>query len=522
MAGLWPAVQFVQAGQEGSPLSIGTLRTLHSEILKEDRPLSIRLPSDYGLTRLSYPVVYLLYGDHTEGYFAETVFSLERLEGGAEIPDFILVGIHNTDRYGNLLPFKSDGSPGGADTFMDFLEMELFAFIEAEYRTKPYRLLIGPQAGATFGLYALARRPSLINACILENPFWAHENCRSAIKAGLREYAAAPRRAERSVFINTFDRTGFQDHSETTKALVDFLREFDEVKPAELRIWRRHLEDPTFVPSLELKQPLRTIFGGFYPPQEAALNSLPDIQAYYGEAGKRFGFEVDPPAFFLAIKSDEFSRAGRAAASREVLEYSLSLRPEDTNASFRLANLLLGAWDLDQAEAIFRRLQERRPDPFFASRLEAIERMRKGSAALALSQALKDGLPAARAKMAALEKTKKAGIYFDEREFNTLGYRLLGQARIDQALFIFEANARRHPDSWNAHDSLGEAYMKAGRTRDAVQSYGRSLRLNPDNANARKMLETLRRQRVSRVPLTAVVSYISEAANLIISSFHSY
>ncbi|MBM3298180.1 MAG: hypothetical protein FJY83_11370, partial [Candidatus Aminicenantes bacterium] len=373
-------------GQEGSPLVIGTLRTLHSEILKEDRPLSIRLPGDYAGTKLSYPVVYLLYGDHTEGYFAETVFSLERLTGGAEIPEFILVGIHNTDRYGNLLPIKFDGSPGRADAFMDFLEKELFPFIEAEYRTKPFRLLIGPQAGAPFGLYALGRRPSLFNAFILENPFWAHEDCRNLLKAGLREYASAPHPAGRTVFINTFDRTGFQDHSETTKALVDFLREFAVIKPAGLRIERRHLEDPTFVPSLELKQPFRTIFEGFYPPPETALKSLADIKAYYGEAGRRFGFEVDPPAFILAIKSDEFSRAGRAEATREVLEYSLSLRPEDSNAAYRLGNMFLGAWDLDRADAVFRGLQERRPDPFFASRLEAIARMRKGSAALALSR----------------------------------------------------------------------------------------------------------------------------------------
>jgi hypothetical protein len=36
--------------------------------------------------------------------------------------------------------------------------------------------------------------------------------------------------------------------------------------------------------------------------------------------------------------------------------------------------------------------------------------------------------------------------------------------------------------------------MKAGRTGDAIRSYERSLRLNQDNANARKMLEALRRK----------------------------
>jgi len=492
MAGLGMAGGIVLAGQDDTPLSIGTLRRMHSEILKEDRTLSIRLPRDYQQNRLSYPVVYLLYGDHTEGYFNETVFALERLEGGAEIPEFIVVGIHNTDRYGNLLPVHVTGRPGGADTFMEFLEKELFPFVESTYRTKPYRLLIGPQAGGPFGLYALARRPALFNAMILENPFSAPAS-RDVLQAKLREYAAGRPEAKNSVFINLFDRTGFQNHSEANKALNDALDAFEPVRPAGLRIWRRHLEEPTFVPSLELKQPLRSIFAGFYPPAEPAMTGLADILAYYREAGRRLGFEADPPEFILAIKSDDLSRAGRAAAAREILEYSLRRRPDNPNAMYRLGNLFFNEGELTRAEEIFRKLQELNPDPYFASRLEAIERMRKGSAALALSEALKNGLTAAKSKLADLEKSKDPQIYLDEREFNALGYRLLGQDRVDQAVFIFELNARRYPDSWNAHDSLGEAYMRAGRTKDAVRSFERSLRLNPENANAKKMLETLRR-----------------------------
>jgi len=486
------ACGYILAGQNESPLSIGTLRRIHSEILKEDRVLSIHVPGDYERNRLSYPVIYLLYGDQTEGYFAETVFTVKRLEGGAEIPEFIIVGIHNTDRYGNLLPVHFSGSPGGADTFMDFLEKELFPYIETNYRTKPYRLLIGPQAGGPFGLYGLASRPAMFKAMILENPFSAPAS-RDVILAKLREFAAARPEAEATVFINAFDRTGFQDHSEANKALNDALAAVEPVRPAGLRIFRRKIDEPTFVPLLELKQPLREIFSGFYPPGESALNSLADILAYYKEAGRRFGFEADPPGFVLAIKSDDFSRAGRRAGVREVLEYALGLRPFDTNALFRLGNLMFEAWELNRAEEIFRKLQDFNPDPFFAGRLEAIERMRKGSAALALSEALKGGLSAAKAKLADLEKSKDPQAYFDEREFNALGYRLLGQGLNDQAVFVFEFNARRNPNSWNVHDSLGEAYMKAGRTKDAIRSLERSLRLNPKNDNAQKMLEALRR-----------------------------
>jgi predicted alpha/beta superfamily hydrolase len=487
---LWSG--FTLAGQDESPLSIGTLRRMHSEILKEDRTLSIRVPSDYGQNRLSYPVIYLLYGDQTEGYFAETVFALERLEGGAEIPEFIVVGIHNTDRYGNLLPVHFTGRSGGADSFMEFLEKELFPFIESKYRAKSYRLLIGPQAGGPFGLYALACRPALFNAMILENPFSAPAS-RDVLQAKFREYAAKRPEAKASVFINFFDRTGFQDHSEANRALNDALDAFEPTRPAGLRIWRRHLEEPTFVPSLELKQPLRTIFAGFYPPDAPAMTGLADVLAYYRDVGLRLGFETEPPAFLLTVKSDDMSRAGRPAAAREILDYALNLRPYDTNATVRMGNLMFDAGELNQAEEIFRKLQELNPDPYFAGRLEAIERMRKGSVALALSEALKKGLTAAKAKLADLEKSKDPQIYFDEREFNGLGYRLLRQDRIDQAIFIFELNARRYPDSWNTHDSLGEAYVKAGRTKDAIRSFERSLRLNPENANAKKMLEALRR-----------------------------
>jgi len=47
------------------------------------------------------------------------------------------------------------------------------------------------------------------------------------------------------------------------------------------------------------------------------------------------------------------------------------------------------------------------------------------------------------------------------------------------------------PESFNPHDSLGEAYMTAGETELAIQSYARSLELNPENTNAVRQLMEL-------------------------------
>jgi len=158
-----------------------------------------------------------------------------------------------------------------------------------------------------------------------------------------------------------------------------------------------------------------------------------------------------------------------------------------------MGNLFFNDGESARAEEYFRKAQELNPDPYFAGRLEAIERMRKGSVAHALSEAMKDGLTAAKTRLADLEKSKDPRIHFDEREFNALGYQLLRQDWVGQAVLVFELNARRYPDSWNTHDSLGEAYVKAGQTKDAIRSFERSLRLNPGNANAKKILEVLRR-----------------------------
>jgi tetratricopeptide (TPR) repeat protein len=71
---------------------------------------------------------------------------------------------------------------------------------------------------------------------------------------------------------------------------------------------------------------------------------------------------------------------------------------------------------------------------------------------------------------------------------NDLGYRLLGQDRIDEAILLFELNVEEHPDSGNVYDSLGEAQKARGWTEKAIANYRRSLEIDPDNDNARRML----------------------------------
>jgi len=70
----------------------------------------------------------------------------------------------------------------------------------------------------------------------------------------------------------------------------------------------------------------------------------------------------------------------------------------------------------------------------------------------------------------ALERGAESGVV-DERSANRLGYSLLGDGKIAPAIEVFRLNVRRYPDSANAHDSLGEAFEKAGDLKRASESY---------------------------------------------------
>ena len=77
-----------------------------------------------------------------------------------------------------------------------------------------------------------------------------------------------------------------------------------------------------------------------------------------------------------------------------------------------------------------------------------------------------------------------------EALLNSLGYELINQKKFDEAISIFILNTELYPDSWNAYDSLGEAYGDVGRHDLAVVNYRHSLALNAHNAGAERFLKT--------------------------------
>lgn len=144
--------------------NVRTVR-IASTALGETRVLHVSVPPNYRLARQRYPLVVLLDGQ-AKPFFDLTVATVGyNLTGDAHdfaMPAQIVVGVEQGDRGADLA--RNDIA------FTKFLTDELIPFIDREYRTLPYRTLIGHSLGGRFVLMSLCRAPNNFAARIAISP----------------------------------------------------------------------------------------------------------------------------------------------------------------------------------------------------------------------------------------------------------------------------------------------------------------------------------------------------------------
>ena len=91
-------------------------------------------------------------------------------------------------------------------------------------------------------------------------------------------------------------------------------------------------------------------------------------------------------------------------------------------------------------------------------------------------------------------KEENSGLYDfgNETELTLYGYSFLWESNLTEAIAIFKLIISEFPDSANAYDSLGEAYLQAKDSIQALQNYEKSLLMNPDNFHAEDVIEQIK------------------------------
>ncbi|MBK7382195.1 MAG: alpha/beta hydrolase [Flavobacteriales bacterium] len=184
------------------PFVVGEIRTLHSDVLGQDRTLNIYLPVSYGDSTYAYPVVYLLDGSADED-FPHIAGLVQFMNLYNLYPQSIVVGIANVDRkhdFTHVTQGDSDlvwlPTAGGSAAFMEFMAKEMQPFITEHYRTTDHRTLIGQSLGGLLATEVLFKKPELFDDYVIVSPslWWDNGSLSTQAETWAKANATSPKR----------------------------------------------------------------------------------------------------------------------------------------------------------------------------------------------------------------------------------------------------------------------------------------------------------------------------------------
>ncbi len=148
---------------------------LSSDRLGESRQLKIQLPRNYtDNPEKIYPIIVVLDGDYL---FEPVAGNVDYYSYWEEMPEAIVVGINqvdtrDTDTYYDEVSYLPIDE-GAA--FFEFIGLELMPWLDQNYRTSTFRIIVGHDVTANFMNYYLMKEPALFQGYISLSPDLAPE-----------------------------------------------------------------------------------------------------------------------------------------------------------------------------------------------------------------------------------------------------------------------------------------------------------------------------------------------------------
>jgi predicted alpha/beta superfamily hydrolase len=351
-----------------------TLR-LQSKILKESRSLLISKPDSYDRGTDRYPVLYVLDAEANFEYVTAIVHFLSENDSENEfIPEMIVVGINNPDdahRTHDLTPpsqaeIDNRFSPGngGADVFLSFFANELVPYVEQNYRTRPYRVVVGHSFGGLFAIHALLTDPKLFNAYIAIDPSLSWNNKAEILRA--QRFFSEVKELQADLFISAAD--WFGTPTPDIRSLAALL---DDHTPRDFRWKFEYMSDENHIsiPLPSVYSGLKTIFDGWYLINPLRLfdeGGLQAVDKHFREGARRYGFERTTPPFTISFVVAGLIKTGRLQEASSVLLHDPKSYPPPWNQLDALARAYAETGDRQQAIRYYRLSLEQNPDNAWA------------------------------------------------------------------------------------------------------------------------------------------------------------
>ena len=358
-------------------VTIGASDSIYSATLKENRKLMVYTPPSYSDTTYlprRYPVLYLLDGD---AHFHSVTGLIQILGTGINgtfvLPEMIVVAIPNTNRTRDMTPTRTDRDPngkpqpalassGGMANFLTFIKTELIPRIERDYRTAPYRVLVGHSLGGITAINALYTMPDAFNAYIAIDPslWWDH---RVLLKQA-RERFSKPGLSGRTLFVgqaNTI-QPGDTTLNVHFNSIIQFNSVLETFNQSGLRYAYKYYPADSHgsVPMIAEYDALRFIFDAYNVSLGEAIERPAYLVDHFDRASKSLGYRIDPPEPMVDMIG-HVALGRDTTAALQLLEMNARLYPTSANAVASIGDIWLAKKDTTKALGYYEKSLSMRP-----------------------------------------------------------------------------------------------------------------------------------------------------------------
>jgi len=322
-----PAASAAGADVSIQPVQPVRIDKIASMNVGETREFWVSLPDGYSESGEKYPVLYLMDGDFN--FNSGIIGGVRYAALLGEMPEFIIVGIKNTDRSKDIFPEEvtyGDGSKDGgrADRYLDFIREELIPLIDQNYRTGDFRVLYGTSNTGFTTVYALFRNPDLANAYIAASATLSIPLFRAKRDEWIRDFKGGKRRLVAVMGENDLP---------TVLSQNGWLKEsLDSLAPPDLTCRFLVIENGGHVPADSLQQGLSALFEGWRIAQPLTESNFAEIRRKADERVEKYDVPGKLPEDSLRELGATLLGEKKSATALEVLQYRVDLYPRSADA----------------------------------------------------------------------------------------------------------------------------------------------------------------------------------------------
>ncbi len=315
----------------------------YSKILDEDREVRIQLPTHYDVNiDQNYPVLYLLDGSsnlsHTSGM-------LDFLVGHGQAPQLIIVAITHKQRSLELTPThisEKEFPSGGGEKFLDYIEQELMPYINKNYRTEPFNLIVGHSLGGLLVMHSMVSRPNLFQAHFAYSPSLHWDN--NAVVKQAKKFLTETKRFNNFLYMNMGNEgseLGDDYGLAMRNGAIEITNLLNKSSPEGFRFRTDIFEQENHqtTPIIGQFHAYRSLYPDWVLPWQSAESGLTKIKQHYQMLTNRYGYPILPAehvineaGYFQLTKKNNIEEAVK------LFEFNVSNFPKCANCYDSLAD----------------------------------------------------------------------------------------------------------------------------------------------------------------------------------------